>query len=166
MAFQRGDIVLLPFPFTNLSGRKVRPAVILSSASYHASEPDLILAAITTNLGAATAPVDYILADWQTANLRFPSAFKPLLFSLDPSLVLHTVGRLSTADLAEVDRRVRRALDLPWITLSEFLADVDLNTAPVAQVQMLAERAVVAVRSYEKNETAGASSERLRALLD
>lgn len=72
MAFHRGDIVLLPFPFTDLSARKVRPTVVLSSASYHATEPDLILGAITTNLTAATASVDYVLVDWQSANLRFP----------------------------------------------------------------------------------------------
>mgnify|MGYP002637387641 CR=1 FL=1 len=118
MPFQRGDVVLLPFPYTDLSGRKVRPAVVLSSASYHAAEPDLILGALTMNLSAATAPDDYILADWQTANLRFPSAFKPLLFSFDPALILHTVGGLSMPDLAEVSLRVRRALDLPLTTAS------------------------------------------------
>lgn len=116
MAFQRGDVVRLPFPYTDLSGRKVRPAVVLSSADYHATEPDLILGALTINLSAATAFVDYILADWQTANLRFPSAFKPLLFSLDPAFILHTVGKLSTLDLTEVSLRVRRALDLPLTT--------------------------------------------------
>jgi len=118
MVFQRGDVVLLPFPYTDLSGRKVRPAAVLSSADYHTSEPDLILGALTTNISAATAPIDTILADWQTANLRFPSAFKPLLFTLDPALILHTVGRLSTLDLTEVSLRVRRALDLPLTTAS------------------------------------------------
>lgn len=125
MAFQRGDVVLLPFPFTDLSGRKVRPAVVLSSAGYHASEPDLILGALTTNLSAATAPVDYILADWQTANLRFPSAFKPLLFTLEPALILHTVGRLSETDLAEVGLRVRRALDLPLTPLPDSVTSAE-----------------------------------------
>jgi len=90
--FQKGDVVLVPIPFTNLQTSKVRPAVVLSSPAYHATEPDLILGAITTNLAAATAPVDYVLANWDAANLRYPSAFKPLLFTLEPALVLHRVG--------------------------------------------------------------------------
>jgi hypothetical protein len=46
MAFQRGDVVLVPFPFSDLSTTKIRPAVVVSSALYHDQEPDLILAAI------------------------------------------------------------------------------------------------------------------------
>lgn len=112
MVFQRGDIVLVPFPFTDLRSQKVRPAVVLSSSEYHASEPDLILGAITTNLSTATAAVDYVLREWQAANLRYPSAFKPLLFTLEPALVIHRVGQLTTGDLAQVDTRLRRALAL------------------------------------------------------
>lgn len=58
MAFRRGDVVLVPFPFSDLSTSKVRPAVVVSSNSYHASEPDLILAAITSKITAATEPYD------------------------------------------------------------------------------------------------------------
>jgi mRNA interferase MazF len=112
MAFQRGDVVLVPFPFTDLRSQKVRQAVVLSSTEYHASEPDLILGAITTNLSAATAAVDYVLREWQVANLRYPSAFKPLLFTLEPVLVLHLVGQLTANDLTEIDMRLRRALAL------------------------------------------------------
>jgi nicotinate-nucleotide pyrophosphorylase (carboxylating) len=79
---------------------------------YHATEPDLILGAITTNLAAATAPVDYVLADWRTANLKFPSAFKPIVFTVEPSLVAHLIGRLSARDLGEIERRVQIALEM------------------------------------------------------
>ena len=82
MTFQRGDVVLVPFPFSDLSTTKVRPAIVVSSALYHATEPDLLLAAITSNIAAATGPLDYVLKDWQTANLRYPSAFKPVLCCL------------------------------------------------------------------------------------
>jgi mRNA interferase MazF len=74
MAFQKGDVVLIPFPFTHLRTTKVRPAVVLSSSLYHATEPDLILGGITSNLSSATASVDYILVDWRAANLRYPQA--------------------------------------------------------------------------------------------
>ena len=53
MAYQRGEIVLVPFPFSDLSTTKVRPAIVISSAMYHQAEPDLLLAAITSNLSAA-----------------------------------------------------------------------------------------------------------------
>jgi hypothetical protein len=52
------------------------------------------------------------LNDWQAAGLRFPSALKPVLVTLDPTRVVHRVGVLSTTDLVQVDERLRRALAL------------------------------------------------------
>jgi mRNA interferase MazF len=112
MAFQRGDVLLVPFPYSDLTATKVRPAVVLSSAIYHATEPDLILAAITSNTAAATSPVDYILRDWSAEGLRYPSALKPVLFTLAPERVIYKVGALTPADQVEIDQRLRRALQL------------------------------------------------------
>ena len=112
MAFRRGDVLLVPFPFSDLSATKVRPAAVVSSAVYHAAEPDLILAAITSNVIAATGALDYVLRDWRTAGLRYPSALKPVLFTLDPMRVIYQIGVLTPADQAEVDRCLRRALGL------------------------------------------------------
>ena len=53
-----------------------------------------------------------VLAGWQAAGLRYPSAFKPVLFTLEPARVLHRIGALTLPDLAEVDQRLRRALEL------------------------------------------------------
>lgn len=103
MAFQRGDVLLVPFPYSDLSTTKVRPAVVVSSVLYHALEPDLILAAITSKVTTAVGPLDYILLDWQKAGLRQPSALKPVLFTLDPARVLHSIGALSPVDLAAVE---------------------------------------------------------------
>lgn len=112
MAFQRGDVVLVPFPFSDLSTAKVRPAVVVSGSLYHTTEPDLTLAAITSKTTARIGPLDYVLNDWQAANLCYPSALKPVLFTLDPARVLHRIGALTASDLAEVNRRLRRALEL------------------------------------------------------
>lgn len=112
MTYQRGDILLVPFPYSDLSSTKVRPAVVLSSQLYHANEPDLILGAITSQLSNATGPLDYILLDWQAAGLRFPSAFKPVLFTLDPIKIIYQIGVLAQPDLVAIDARLRRVLDL------------------------------------------------------
>ena len=63
MAFHRGDVVLVPFPFSDLSTTKVRPAVVVSGSLYHTTEPDLILAAITSKITTVIGPLDYVLSD-------------------------------------------------------------------------------------------------------
>ena len=112
LTFQRGDVLLVPFPFSDLSTTKTRPAVVVSTAAYHNTEPDLLLAAVTSQVAKATGPFDYVLAQWQAAGLRLPSALKPVLFTLDPARVLHRVGTLTPTDLAQIDQRLRLALGL------------------------------------------------------
>jgi len=112
MAFQRSDVVLVPFPFSDLSTSKVRPAVVVSSDLYHATEPDLLLAALTSRVATATGPLDYVLNDWRAAGLRHPSALKPVLFTLDPVRVLHRIGALTPTDMEQVNQRLLCALAL------------------------------------------------------
>ena len=71
-----------------------------------------MLAALTTNVHAATGSLDYLLQDWQSAGLRFETAFKPVLATLDPALIVHSLGFLTVHDLAEVESRLRLALEL------------------------------------------------------
>jgi hypothetical protein len=85
---------------------------VVSTVQYHAHEPDLILVALTTQISAATGPFDYVLMDWQGANLRFPSAFKPVLLTLDPGRVIFRIGELSADDLEAIEERLRSALGL------------------------------------------------------
>lgn len=48
MAFQRGDVVLIPFPFTDLTATKTRPAVVVSCATYHNVRSELLLAYVSS----------------------------------------------------------------------------------------------------------------------
>jgi len=112
MAFQTHDVWLVRFPFSDLTTTKTRPAVVVSSAAYHLSEPDVVFAALTSNLVAASNPTDYILKDWQGAGLKVPTAFKPLLATLSPSCAVFRIGRLRPLDVQEVSKRLRVMLDL------------------------------------------------------
>lgn len=49
-----GDVLLVPFPFTDLSGSKQRPAVVVNSARYARERPDLILMPITSQNPGST----------------------------------------------------------------------------------------------------------------
>jgi PemK-like, MazF-like toxin of type II toxin-antitoxin system len=69
--YQRGDVVLLPFPFTDLSATRTRPAVVVSVPSFEQETSDFTVAMITSV--PHTTPYDYALQDWQAAHLLRPS---------------------------------------------------------------------------------------------
>jgi mRNA interferase MazF len=92
-----GSIVLVPFPFTDQSAVKQRPAVIVSSLPYHRARRDVILMPITSQL-RVSAFGEVLVQDWQAAKLLMPSAIKPVLATLDQSLILRSLGQLSARD--------------------------------------------------------------------
>lgn len=94
-----GTIILVPFPFTDQSAAKQRPAVIVSSNAYHRARRDLILMPITSQL-RASAFGDVLVQDWQAAQLLMPSAVKPVFATLDQALVIKSLGALSARDQA------------------------------------------------------------------
>lgn len=100
--FTFGAVVLVPFPFSDQSGTKKRPAVIVSSNAYHSRRRDLVILAITTQLHPAPAFAEAPVADWRAAGLIKPSAFKPVLATIEQSLVLRSLGSLTAADLASL----------------------------------------------------------------
>lgn len=110
MSYKQGDVLLVPFPFTDQSTTKQRPAVVLSSAAYNRTHPDLILAPITSQLHKEYDKA--ILNEWQNAGLLKPSFVKPLLSSFDPLLVKRQLGSLSGADLEAVRDLFKQILNL------------------------------------------------------
>lgn len=105
-----GEVVWIDFP--GVVQTKRRPAVILSSASYHSTRPDVIVGLITSQIVKASAPTDHVLQDWQATGLRVPSAFRAFLLTLPQSSIVSTLGELSPADRVQVASRVKLALDL------------------------------------------------------
>jgi mRNA interferase MazF len=77
MAFRRGDVVLIPFPFTDLSAAKTRAAVVVSSDLYHQARPELLLAYVSSQVSKAHPTLDYLLLDWTAADLVRPSFVRP-----------------------------------------------------------------------------------------
>lgn len=91
-----GDIVVTDFP--GATGVKRRPAVVLSSNTYQATRPDVILGLVTSRTAAAIGPTDCPLEDWSAAGLRVPSAFRAFLVTLPARAVSAKIGGLSQRD--------------------------------------------------------------------
>lgn len=110
MPFEFGDVVLVPFPFTNQMTSKQRPAVIVSQRAYARSRPDVVLMAITSQIRSSLGFAEILLADWQSANLLKPSIVKPVLATLEQGLVIKQLGRLSAADQAALRLAINQAI--------------------------------------------------------
>jgi mRNA interferase MazF len=70
-SFSRHNLILVRYPFSNLSSSKVRPAVVVNGP--HISQ-DIIVVPITSRL-AGLLPGEFMLAEWRAAGLNIPSAF-------------------------------------------------------------------------------------------
>lgn len=108
--YQKGDIVLIPFPFTDLTTTKTRPAVVVSVDEFQRETNNFTVAMITSV--PHHTPYDYEIRDWVGAKLLLPSWIRTKLATLDPKLVRYMPGRLAATDLEEVDKKIRLALGL------------------------------------------------------
>jgi mRNA interferase MazF len=103
MICSRNDVILLPIPFTDLTSRKVRPAVVIG-----VSGADLLLVPISSQM----ANTDFELAHWQAAGLNVPCGVKAQLASVDHKQVIKIVGKLHPLDVGTLNSRLRS-----WIQL-------------------------------------------------
>jgi mRNA interferase MazF len=109
-AYSFGDVILVPFPFTDQSQSKQRPAVVVSSAHYNTERPDLVLMAVTSQVRSPPAFGEVGLRDWQAAGLLKRSVIKSVLATLDQRLVRKTLGCLSETDRAALNATVQLIL--------------------------------------------------------
>lgn len=80
MTYKFGDVVLVPFPFSNLNQEKKRPAVVVSSDAYQKHRQDCVLLAITSQMRGTLGFAEAYVNAWQDVGLLKPSVFKPLIF--------------------------------------------------------------------------------------
>jgi mRNA interferase MazF len=108
--YEFGEIVLVPFPFTDQSATKHRPPVVISNTAYHRARPDLIIMAVTSQQPAAVAFGEVVIEDWRGAGLLKPSVLKPVLTTIDPALILKKLGRLTASDQVHLRQALAQIL--------------------------------------------------------
>jgi mRNA interferase MazF len=98
-AFVRGDVVVLPFPFSDLSATKRRPALVVATLT----GIDVILCQITSQATRDSYALALVESDFTEGGLRQASFIRPnRLFTADSGLVLYRAGKISDAKQAEV----------------------------------------------------------------
>ncbi len=110
----RGDVVISHFPFTDLTGTKPRPALILSTQP---AALDFVVAYISKVIPPRPNPFDYLVRlghpEFSWTGLRFPSVFRmDKLATVNRALIASRLGRIGPRIAHEVDIRLRAALGL------------------------------------------------------
>lgn len=103
--FTRGDVVVIPFPFSDLSQSKRRPTLIIAASG----PDDFILCQITSKAVRDGLEVSVEETDFQQGSLHQPSNVRPnRLFTADGRIILYKAGALSDSAMQRVTERLVR----------------------------------------------------------
>jgi mRNA interferase MazF len=117
-ALPRGSVVLVAFPSTDLTSTKLRPALVISTPDFHKRTKDVLLAAISSVVGRAKSEPTAVLLRTEVpgfaqSGLRVASVVLcGKLVTVQGTLVLKVLGRLTTPLMRPIDDALRRAVGL------------------------------------------------------
>ena len=109
--YRSGDIILLEVVFSEGTGSKQRPALIISSDEYHRNRQEIIISAITSNVDRVLVG-DTKLDHWKEAGLLFPSLVTGIIQTMKASLVIRKLGALTGQDLQKVQGNLKKTINL------------------------------------------------------
>jgi mRNA interferase MazF len=109
--FKRGDTILAPFPFTDLSSAKQRPALVVSSDALNAASDDVFVAAITSQIPAKLTAEEFMIppGDMAACGLPKPSIVRlAKLAALHRQLVIKRIGTMPEPVLKQILTQIRQ----------------------------------------------------------
>jgi mRNA interferase MazF len=93
VTYKQGYIVLVPFPFSNLSSTKIRPVLIISNDSYNSISADVIVCGITSNLKPTNFSIEIDQSDLLSGTLKVKSKIKvDAITALEKSIILKSIA--------------------------------------------------------------------------
>jgi mRNA-degrading endonuclease toxin of MazEF toxin-antitoxin module len=99
-------------PFSDRTGVKPRPALVVSANTFHRAIPDLIVCPISSRLRYyhRPGPGDCPIREWRAVGFRHPSTVRiSKLLAVDKQIVKRILGSLPSPDLALVETELRQA---------------------------------------------------------
>ena len=107
--FEQGDILIVPFPFSDLSSIKQRPVLVLSHTQYNRESNDIITCGITSNIKDTAYSVQITAKDLVSGNLPVASRIKvDKLFTLEKGIVKKRIGRIHQSTFERVKKELHK----------------------------------------------------------
>ncbi len=115
MSVRRGDVVRVDWPYSDRTGSKVRPAVVVQDDAFNVRIADTVLALVSRTqraVGATEVEIDPVVET--RCGLRYRSVVSwNNLLTLDQGLIVATLGILSSVTMQKIDAALKAALGLP-----------------------------------------------------
>ena len=109
--FARGDVVVTPFPFSDASGAKRRPALVLAPLPYLGGM-DYLVCLITSQNAGDPHQIVMTPSDIIGGTLAHSSYLRPLyLFAIEENAIIYRIGTLSTSKLEAVTKAATEVLN-------------------------------------------------------
>lgn len=102
-SYSKNEVILVRYPFSNLSSSKVRPAIVVNAP--HISQ-DVIIVPLTSKVSPLLEG-EFVLDNWKAAGLNVSSAVKRGLYTVHQSLVMKSIGKLSDTDASGLENSLR-----------------------------------------------------------
>jgi mRNA interferase MazF len=112
VTFEAFDVVVVPFPFTDKTTTKRRPALVLSEAKVFNKRIAHCVLAMITSAKNSDWPLDVEIKDIDAAGLSSASIVRMKLFTLDSQLVIRKAGALAQKDRKAVAEALQKLLPL------------------------------------------------------
>ena len=100
---QQQDLLLVPFPFSNQSGRKVRPVIVISNNEFNNHSEDVIVVGVTSNISMDRYSINLDNKDLEEGKLFTKCVIKvENILRLDRGLIIKKIGKTNKEKLKEI----------------------------------------------------------------
>lgn len=103
--YKKWDIILVPFPFTEKSANKRRPALVVSPTAFNRGS-EIVVAFMTSNVKVRTRTGDHRVVDWIGAKLPKPTLIRMRFASISKSIVVRRLGKLTKKDAQQFSNKL------------------------------------------------------------
>jgi mRNA interferase MazF len=106
--YSKNEVILVNYPFSDLSVSKVRPAIVVSAK--HTSK-DIFIVPLTSKIETLLSG-EFILTEWEEAGLNVSTAVKRGIYTIKGSLILKSIGKISESDATNLQNALKKWLGI------------------------------------------------------
>ena len=108
---QQRDLLLVPFPFSDQTGKKVRPVIIVSTDEFNKNSEDVIVVGVTSNISKNRYTVNLTKSSLDEGTLFTDCSVKvENILRLDKELIIKKIGRINKDTLIEIVNKLNEII--------------------------------------------------------